>query len=268
MLVPKVLIARFVRANLSLIPTGKVTMKLFPIALFMLVAFPAITSAQNNIEPPLITVTGQAEVCVPPDEVLFTLAVENVDRDMVVAGKKTDDSVKQILAIARKHNVKPEDVQTSQISIQPKYNTDDLPYESRERVKRVLIGYEVSKTVAIRLREIARFDELLADVLKAGITRLSNLEFRDSQIRKHRDEARRMAIRAAQEKAKLLAGEIGQSIGPAYSISENTTDSSRASGTLQNYVSTQTGETSDTESAIATGSISITVQVTVRFRLM
>jgi len=29
-----------------------------------------------------------------------------------------------------------------------------------------------------------------------------------------------MAIKAAQEKAKLLAGEIGQSIGPAYSITE------------------------------------------------
>jgi uncharacterized protein len=207
-------------------------------------------------------------VRVPPDEVLFTLAVENTDRDMLVANKRTDDSVKQILSIARKHNVKPEDVQTSQISVQPKYNTDDLPYDAREKVKRILIGYQVSKTVAIRLREITRFDELLADVLKAGITSLSNLQFLDSQVRKHRDEARRMAIRAAKEKATLLAGEIGQSIGPAYSISENTTDYGRASGTLQNYVSTQTGETSDTESAIATGSISITVQVTVRFRLM
>src|SRR5438874_3153026 len=99
--------------------------------------------AQNNIEPPLITVTGQAEVRVPPDEVLFTLVVENVDRDMLVANKKTDDSVKQILAIARRNNVKPEDVQTSQISVQPKYNTDDMPYDERNKVKRVLIGYEV-----------------------------------------------------------------------------------------------------------------------------
>src|SRR5262245_13122230 len=238
MLVPKVLIARFVRANLSLIPTGKVTMKLFPIALFMLVAFPAITSAQNNIEPPLITVTGQAEVCVPPDEVLFTLAVENVDRDMVVAGKKTDDSVRQILAIARKNNVKPEDVQTSQISVQPKYNTDDVPYDDRSRVKRVLIGYEVSKTVAIRLRDLSRFDDLLADGLRAGITRLSNMQFMDSQVRKHRDEARRMAIRAAKEKATLLAGEIGQSIGAAYSITEDSGINYGRSNYAQNATTT------------------------------
>ena len=239
----------------------------FLIALLVVSAFPAVVLAQNNIEPPLVTVTGQAEVRVPPDEVLFTLAVENVDRDMLVANKKTDDSVKQILTIARKNNIKPEDVQTSQISIQPKYNTDDLPYESRERVKRVLVGYEVSKTVAIRLRDISRFDELLADVLKAGITRLSNLQFLDSQIRKHRDEARRMAMRAAQEKAKLLAGEIGQAIGPAYSITEDTPEYGRDNAMYQN-VSTRSGETAESESATAPGSLSVTVRVTVRFRLM
>jgi uncharacterized protein len=231
----------------------------------ILLAFAFDVFAQNNIEPPLITVTGQAEVRVPPDEVLFTLAVENVDKDMLVANRKTDDSVKQILAIARKHNVKPEDVQTSQISIQPKYNTDDLPYDERNRTKRVLIGYEVSKTVAVRLRDISRFDVMLADILTAGITRLSNLEFRDSQIRKHRDEARRMAIRAAKEKATLLAGEIGQAIGPAYSITETSRDVVPRAA-MQN-VSSDAGGAAESESALAPGTLSVTAQVTVRFRL-
>src|SRR5437867_1567922 len=222
----------------------------------LLIAIPLVFSfsafAQNNVEPPLITVTGQAEVRVPPDEVLFTLVVENIDRDMLVANKKTDDSVRLILAIARKNNVKPEDVQTSQISVQPKYNTDDMAYDERNKVKRVLIGYEVSKTVAIRLRDISRFDELLADVLKAGITRLSNLQFMDSQIRKHRDQARVMAIRAAKEKAMLLAGEIGQSIGPAYSITENSGSDYGRANVAQNATSF-VGESSDSESAIAPG---------------
>jgi uncharacterized protein YggE len=223
--------------------------------------------AQNNIEPPLITVTGQGEVRVPPDEVLFTLAVENVDKDMLLANKKTDDSVKQILAIARKHNVKPEDVQTSQISVQPKYNTDDMEYEARRNIKRVLIGYEVSKTIAIRLREIARFDEMLADILKAGITRLSNLEFRDSQLRKHRDEARRMAIRAAKEKATLLAGEIGQSIGPAYSITEYVSGAEYGRSNAMQNVAGVAADSPAADSATAPGSVAVTAQVTVRFRL-
>jgi len=232
----------------------------------LLCTLPCTAFSQNAIEPPLITVSGQAEVRVPPDEVLFTLEVENVDKDMLVANKKTDEIVRQVLSIARKNNVKPEDVQTSHISVEPKYNTDDMDYEARRNVKKVFIGYEVSKTVAIRLREISRFDELLADILKAGITRLSNLEFRDSQIRKHRDQARVMAIHAAREKANLLAREIGQSIGPAYSITESGSDYSRA-GITQNATTVISGDLSDSESATAPGSISVTAQVTVKFRL-
>ena len=234
------------------------------ILLTVALAISAPSAVAQTTDPPLITVTGQAEVRATPDEVLFTLSVENVDKDMLVANKRTDDSVKQILAIARQHGVKPDDVQTSQISVQPKYNTDDMEFEARRNVKRVLIGYQVSKTVAVRLRDISRFDEMLADILKAGITRLSNLEFRSSQLRKHRDEARRMAMRAAKEKATLLAGEIGQSIGPAYSITEVTRD--YVPRAMQNAVA-DADEAAETDSALAPGTLSVSAQVTVRFRL-
>src|SRR5688500_15522883 len=175
-----------------------------PVFLIITTLFLTVTAlAQNATERPLITVSGQAEVRVPPDEILFTLSVESVDKDMLVAKKKTDDSVKQVLAIARKNNVKDEDVQTSYISVEPKYNTDDLDYEQRRGVKREFVGYQVSKTIAVRLRDISRFDGLLSDVLGAGVTRVRNVEFRDTQIRKHRDQARTMAIKAAQEKARM-----------------------------------------------------------------
>src|SRR5256885_16479802 len=118
-------------------------MKKLPLLVFLLSVCPAFVFAQANVEPPLITVTGQAEVRVPSDEVVFTLSIENVDRDMLVANKRTDDSVKQILSIARKNNVKPEDVQTSQISVQPKYNTHDMEHHHRTKVKRSLVGYQV-----------------------------------------------------------------------------------------------------------------------------
>src|SRR5207248_3277100 len=129
--------------------------------------------------------------------------------------------------------------------------------------------YEVSKTIAIVLRDISKFDVLLWDVLKAGVTKVSNVEFRDSQIRKHKDQARIMAIKAAQEKANLLAREIGQTIGPAYSINEDVANPYRASNVSQNSTAVISGNLSagESESAIAPGSISVTAQVTVRFRL-
>ena len=226
--------------------------------------------AQNAVDRPLITVSGQAEMRVPPDEVVFTLEVESVDKDVLAAKKKTDESVKQVFALARDNKVNADDVQTSYISVEPKYNTDDLEYgEERRGVKRVFLGYEVSKTIAIRLKDISRFDPLLSDVLKAGVTKVSNVEFRDSQIRKHRDQARAMAIKAAQEKANLLAREIGQTIGPAYSITEGVASHYPSQSMMQNTTSVISGElsASESESAIAPGLISVTALVTVSFRL-
>ncbi len=80
-----------------------------------------------------------------------------------------------------------------------------------------------------------------------------------------------MAIKAAQEKATLLAREIGQAIGPAYSITEGGGISYRDNNNItQNSTTTISGDLSDreSESAIAPGSISVTAQVTVRFRLL
>jgi uncharacterized protein YggE len=243
-------------------------MKKLLLLLALVLTVSAQVFAQSAVEPSLITVNGQAEVRVPPDEVVFTLGVESVDRDVVAAKTRTDESVKQVLAIARKNNVKPEDMQTSYISVQPKYNTDDADYDQRRTMKREFVGYQVSKTIAVVLRDITHFDWMLTDVLKAGVTRLSNVEFRDSQLRRHRDQARSMAMKAAQEKANMMAREIGQTIGPAYSIREGTTATPYTlSNVSQNSSGSVATESERSEGAIAPGQISVSAQVTVSFRL-
>jgi uncharacterized protein YggE len=242
---------------------------MFPRLLVLLISLLALAVPVLAQDPPLITVSGQAEVRVAPDEVLFTLEVSAIDKDVLAAKKKTDDSVKAVLAIAKDNKVSADDVQTSYISVQPKYNTDDLEYEDRRTMKRIFLGYEVSKTIAVRLRDISRFDSLLSDVLKAGVTKLSNVEFRNSEIRKHRDQARVMAIKAAQAKAYMLAKEINQSVGPAYSITEEGAAPRYASSNYTQNVSTViSGDLSSSDSsAIAPGLISVSAQVIVKFRL-
>ena len=237
-------------------------MKKLVLPLLLLITTPVWALAQNA-PPPLITVSGQAEVRVPPDEVVFTLGVEFLDKDISVAQKRTDDAVRQVLAIAKANNVKNEDVQTSHITIQPKYNTDDVDYEARRALKREFIGYQAFKQIGITLRDISRFDSLLTDVLKGGVTRLSNVEFRDSKVRLHKDQARAMAMKAAQEKAQMMAREIGQGIGPAYTITE---EGINTYNTFNESVNAS--RTTAPASAIAPGTISVSAQVTVSFRLI
>ena len=75
------------------------------------------------------------------------------------------------------------------------------------------------------------------------------------------------AIKAAQEKAKLLAGQIGQSIGPAYSITESGVVPYSPANVSQNRMDNFVGGAAEPENAIAPGTISVSAQVTVSFRL-
>lgn len=216
--------------------------------------------AQTAVDRPLITVTGQAEVLVVPDEVAFNLRVVTMEKELAVAKEKNDQIVKTLLALARKYQIPPTQVQTDHIGLSKTYSDEELTKKPP-----VFLGYTVTKKVAIVLRDVSKAEELLGDIFKSGVSNIEDVDFRTTQIRKYKDQARAMAIKAAQEKATALAREIGQTIGKAYSIQE---EGQTYGGLPNNNFSTVVrGSYSDDESTIALGQISITARVVVSFEL-
>jgi uncharacterized protein YggE len=61
---------------------------------------------------------------------------------------------------------------------------------------------------------------LIDAALKNGANRIYGFEYRTSELRKHRDEARQMAIKAARDKAQDLSGALGCRIGKPRTINE------------------------------------------------
>lgn len=230
----------------------------FLIATSLLLLVPVL--AQDNR--PLITVSGQAEVMVVPDEAVFTMSAVTVDKDLLNARLRNDETVKKVLALARKYQVPANLVQTGHISLDERYSDEDAT-----RKPRVFLGYEVKKQIAIVLRDVSKAEALLSDIFGTGITHISGVSFRSTQNRKYKDQARAMAMKAAQEKASALAREIGQTIGKAYSITEEGFANPRGAMNNANFSSGVSGSDSDAEGTIALGQISITARVTVSFEL-
>ena len=216
--------------------------------------------AQND--KPLITVSGQAEINVTPDMAVFNLRVVSLDKDLAKAKAVNDESVHKTLVMAKTYNIAPQDAQTNYISVETRYN------EYEEGKPRVFLGYEVSKKIVLTLRDMSRIESLLSDVIKAGVNRVEGIDFRTTQIRQHKDRARQMAIKAAQEKAIALTKEIGQTIGKAYSITEVDAGGNSSSNNFASNVRGSTsGDYSDEEGTIAIGQISVTARVNVSFEL-
>jgi uncharacterized protein YggE len=182
------------------------------VVFLLLVVFSSSACVENKLEPRLITVTGEAEVRVFPDEVILTFSVETWDKDLGIAKKQNDARVQKVLALAKQYKIEPKLVQTDHLSIEPRYK-DGYTREN-------FIGFFVRKTVAFTLRDTSKFEDLISSVLEAGANYVHGVQFRTAKLRQYRDQARALAIQAAKEKAKALAKELGQKIGKPHSIDE------------------------------------------------
>ncbi len=240
------------------------------VALAVVFSLSAWTGNQaDTSEPGLITVTGDADVRVVPDEVILILGVETWDKNLDLAKRQNDERVKEVLAIAKSYGIKPQHIQTDHVSIEPRYHDN---YEKDE-----LIGYFVRKTIVITLKDIARFEDLLTAVLAAEVNYVHGIQFRTTELRQYRDQARALAIKAAQEKATALAGELGQSIGKPRTIREdqmgwwsgyNAWWGSRwGGGMAQNVIQEVGNDSSAAGDSLAPGQITVKARVTVSFEL-
>ena len=218
--------------------------------------------AQQGREQPLITVTGEAEIRAVPDEVVFDVTVRTLNRDLRIAKAQTDERLRQVVELARKYKIAPEDMQTDYIKLEPRYRGGSDT--------RTFLGYSVRKDLVFTLRDVAQAENLLSEVMTSGITSINSISFRTSQLRKHRDAARALAIRAAREKATALTAEIGQKIGRAYSIEEEAAVAPRGAmsqNTFSNTIGTSGDDAAETEGTLALGQITVNARVTVRFIL-
>lgn len=229
----------------------------------VVVGLAASTSvAQNGAAPRLITVSGEAEIRVVPDEVFFDVSVETTQRDLKAAKAQADERLKRLVELTRRYGVDAKDVQTDYISVEPRYRT--------AAGARQFVGFAVRKDLAFTLRDVSKAEAMLSEVLESGVTRINDIDFRTSELRKHRDAARAQAIRAAREKAVALTREIGQGIGKAYSIEEvapAATSSSSNSFVMSNITTSAEGEAAATSGTLAAGQIKVSARVVVRFEL-
>jgi uncharacterized protein YggE len=245
-------------------------------AMLLLVAlFSAAPAAAQTAAPPderaaprLVTTTGEAEVLVVPDEVVLTLGVETSDKNLGEAKRKNDAIVAAVLAAAQADGVDPKYLQTDHISIEPRYRDS---YEQRD-----FVGYFVRKTIVMTLKDIEAFDAVLTDALEAGATYVHGIQFRTTELRKHRDAARALAIRAAHEKAVALAQELGQEVDEPYAIHEeqsgwwssyNSWWGGPAGGMTQNVIQETGSAPAGTDGTLAPGQISVTARVSASFEM-
>lgn len=233
-----------------------------------LLTAPLTLSAQTEAGggPPSVSVSGTAEVKVAPDLIDVRLGVEVLDASLETAHGMNELRVAGVLKLLKDLGVAEKDLQTDFVSIEPVY---DRGNESQAKPDR----FRVQRTVSCTLRDVKLLSPVLRGVIGQGVTQVHGIDFRSSELRKYRDQARVEAVRAAKEKATLLAGELGGKPGRALRISENSGGGSWSwnggargyNAMIQNRISDSSAGAAD--GAMAVGQISISATVDVTFSL-
>ncbi|HVP45664.1 MAG TPA: SIMPL domain-containing protein [Bryobacteraceae bacterium] len=216
---------------------------------------------QGNV----VSVTGDAEIKVIPNQVVLSLGVETRDRSLAVARVQNDSLVRSVLDAIARFQVDPTDVQTDFIQVNIRYQSS---------AETVVDHYVVEKSIAVTLKDVSKFEPLLTAVLEAGANHIYNVEFVTTELRKYRDQARALAAKAAIEKANDLAAAAGlKVVGKPMNVSSYSYGGGSWYGRLHTMGANvtqnvyQTGDRGAAEGTIALGKISVTASVSMNFRI-
>jgi uncharacterized protein YggE len=124
--------------------------------------------------------------------------------------------MKKVIEGLKEAGVAAKDIQTSNISVEPRYTNP------RDGEAPVVNGYRVSNQVGILVRDLKSLGGLLDKVIELGANQMHGLTFEVSKAETLKDDARKEAVANARRRAELLAGAAGAEIGEVVTISEET----------------------------------------------
>jgi uncharacterized protein YggE len=160
-----------------------------------------------------INVNGEAVIYVIPDEAIVRLGIETFDPSLAIASAANGAIGIRIVKALRALGLEEKYIQADHAEMEIVYPKDG--------VAAGVAGYRVRRAYALTVRDVHRLDEVIGAALKNGANHLEGYELRTTELRKHRDDARKRAITAAREKAEALAGELGCTLGAPRSIGES-----------------------------------------------
>lgn len=162
-----------------------------------------------------ITVQGIGNIVVAPDQAMISGGVISEAATAAEALAANSKALAGVVEKLKAAGVAEKDMQTNGFSVQPKYTdygkTDKAP---------VIDGYQVSNSISIKVRDMAKLGDLLDAMVASGSNAINGVSFIVSDADKRSDDARKAAVADARRKAELYAAAAGVKLGKVLSMSE------------------------------------------------
>lgn len=223
----------------------------------LLITSTLFVQAQETKPVPQISVSGEGKVKVTPDQAAIVITVETKGANAKDVKKENDQKVEAVLKFIKKINLPTEDYKTRRVALNPQYE-----YESKKRF------YNASQTIEILLKDLTKYDSLMEGLVDAGVNRIDGVTFQSSKLAQYQAEARKLAMKDAKAKADDFVSVLGQKVGKALTISDNSSNYYPSPTPVYAMKATMSDAAEATpRETLAIGEIAIVVNVSVSFIL-
>jgi uncharacterized protein YggE len=168
-----------------------------------------------------IWVNGSGKVYATPDVALLSLGIEVQEETVALAQASAAEAMAKVMEALKNEGVAEEDIQTQQFNIN-KVSEWKVIYDEGE--KEEIIGYRVTNTVSVKVRDIDKTGSIIDAVVVAGgdFSRINSINFTVDDPTPYYEQARAQAMEYAKSKAEQLADLSGVELGQPTYISEST----------------------------------------------
>ena len=174
-------------------------------------------TGKNTAQEHCISVVGKATVYVSPDQATISFSVVSQANDLSAAKQRHDTAMQKTNTLFSQYGIEQKDVTAENLTIHPRYSyNSDTPK---------FLYYEITQNISAVITNLDNYEPFLTDLVNSGIDRINDVRFSAKDIKKYKDEARRNAVKAAEEKAQLLceaasSGNYKPSLGKIIRMSE------------------------------------------------
>lgn len=200
--------------------------------LFVAVSFWYVASFSKSAVPQrTFQVQGEGKVVAVPDvaELSFGVLTEG-GKNLSALQKQNSEKVNAIIAFLKEQGVEEKDIKTQSYNISPRYQYYSCPPvilkgEESAPVSRPcppseIIGYSVSQSTLVKVRDLDKAGDIVAGVVDRGANTVSGPTFTIDDPAQLENEARAEAIKKAKEKAQAIAQASGFRLGKLLTIQE------------------------------------------------
>lgn len=188
-------------------------MKKLILAALCAVSAPAMAQQASTIASiPQIAVGSRGEVKVTPDRANIQISVQTRAATAAAAAAENATKQKAVIDAIRALGIAASDISTTGYTVMPEHRHEP----NREPV---IIGYSVTNTVSVELRDLSLVGRVIDTAISKGANLITSLNFYAANTDAARREAIAMAIRKARLDADAAAQAAGGTIGGLLEIS-------------------------------------------------